>query len=393
VQVFQIHGELYHLHGPLETAPGAAPRYAQLYFYDPAYAAAARSRTNPQLDLVILQGLTEMLYEIGNPYIHVYHTARERLRSCSAEVPARVLLSPQLQLTLKTGADRRRENLPTSDELAVIIPDAAADAPVREIVLAARGGQDGSRYQRISSAHAAYMPLHYVLLFPKGDPGWHPGLQLRNQAGQRVRERITQRAYYRFYLHPRGGQTTVPFAFYRLFQQYIVDIWALCDQSTLDWIRFNQKQLRADVYSGVADAIAHDDADAAALGRRIVLPSSFLGGPRFIGQCYQDSMAIVRKLGRPSLFITFTANPRWPEIQRELREGETGLNQPDLVVRVFHIKVRELLQDLYQQQIFGRFLGCVWTIEYQKRGLPHLHLLLFLHPDDRERYLDPANVD
>ena len=129
---------------------------------------------------MILQGLIEMLYEISNLYIHVYHTARERLRSCSAKVPARVLLSPQLQLTLETGANRRRENLPTSDELAVIIPDAAADVKVREIVLAARGGQDGSRYQRISSAHAAYMPLHYVLLFPKGDPGWHPGLQLRN---------------------------------------------------------------------------------------------------------------------------------------------------------------------------------------------------------------------
>ena len=176
----------------------------------------------------------------------------------------------------------------------------------------------------------------------------------------------------------------MPFAFYRLFQQYIVDIWALCDQSTLDWIRFNQKQLRADVYSGVADAIAHDDADAAALGRRIVLPSSFLGGPQFIRQCYQDSMAIVRKLGRLSLFIMFTANLQWPEIQRELREGETGLNRPDLVVRVFHIKVRELLQDLRQRQIFGRFLGCVWTIKYQKRGLPHLHLLLFLHPNDRK---------
>jgi len=195
-----------------------APRYAQLYFYDPAYAAAARSRTNLQLDLVILQGLTEMLYEIGNPYIHVYCTARERLHSCSAEVPARVLLGPQLQLTLKTGPNRRRENLPTSDELAVIIPDAAAaDVNVREIVLAARSGLGESCYQQISSAHAVYMLLHYVLLFPNSDPGWHPGLQLRNRAGQRVRERLTQRAYYWFHLHPRGGQMTVPFAFYRLF--------------------------------------------------------------------------------------------------------------------------------------------------------------------------------
>ena len=89
---------------------------------------------------MILQGLTEMLYEIGNLYIHVYHTAHERLRSCSAEVPACVLLSPQLQLTLETGANRRRENLPTSDKLAMIIPDAAADALVCKIVLAACGG-------------------------------------------------------------------------------------------------------------------------------------------------------------------------------------------------------------------------------------------------------------
>ena len=158
-----------------------------------------------------------MLYKISNLYIYIYYTACKQLCSCSTKVPARVLLSLQLQLTLETGPNHRRENLPTSDELAVIIPDAAADAPVCEIVLAARGGQDGSCYQQISSAHAAYMPLHYVLLFPKGDPGWHPGLQLRNQARQRVRERITQRAYYWFYLHLRGGQIMVPFAFYRLF--------------------------------------------------------------------------------------------------------------------------------------------------------------------------------
>ena len=104
-------------------------------------------------------------------------------------------------------------------------------------------------------------------------------------------------------------------------------------------------------------------------------------------------MAIMQKLGYLSLFIMFTANPRWPEIQQELRKGETGLNRPDLVVRVFHIKVRELLQDLRRRQIFGRFLGCVWTIEYQKQGLPHLYLLLFLYPNNCKQYLNPANVN
>ena len=69
-----------------------------------------------------------MLYKISNLYIYIYYTACKQLYLYSTKVPARVLLSLQLQLTLKTGADHHRENLPTSNKLAVIIPDAAADA-------------------------------------------------------------------------------------------------------------------------------------------------------------------------------------------------------------------------------------------------------------------------
>jgi Helitron helicase-like domain at N-terminus len=58
---------------------------------------------------------------------------------------------------------------------------------------------------------------------------------------------------------------------------------------------------------------------------------------------------------------------------------------------VFHLKVKELLKDLKQRNVFGRYLGHVWTIEYQKWGLPHIHLLLFLHPDDR--FLDAIRID
>ena len=104
-------------------------------------------------------------------------------------------------------------------------------------------------------------------------------------------------------------------------------------------------------------------------------------------------MAIVCKYGRPSLFITFTANPKWDEITRELLPGQTAADRPDLVARVFRIKVTHFLHDLKRKQIFGRYCGCVWTIEYQKRGLPYMHLLLFLHPHDRNRLLDPAVIN
>jgi hypothetical protein len=54
----------------------------------------------------------------------------------------------------------------------------------------------------------------------------------------------------------------------------------------------------------------------------VVLPATFAGSPRDMNQLYQDSMALVRKFGKPDLFITMTCNSNWPEILHELRVGE-----------------------------------------------------------------------
>ncbi|KZS92818.1 hypothetical protein SISNIDRAFT_402728, partial [Sistotremastrum niveocremeum HHB9708] len=78
-----------------------------------------------------------------------------------------------------------------------------------------------------------------------------------------------------------------------------------------------------------------------------------------------------------------TANPNWPEILAELLPGQTVYDQPDLVSRVFHMKKNAVLRDIYTLGIFGRVVAHVYVIEFQKRGLPHMHLLIFLHHDDR----------
>jgi hypothetical protein len=94
-------------------------------------------------------------------------------------------------------------------------------------------------------------------------------------------------------------------------------------------------------------------------------------------QLFQDSMAIVRYHGKPTFFITFTASPHWPEITRNLLAGQQPADRPDLIARVFRLKVKELLADL-KGGLFGPYQAHVYTIEYQKRGLPHIHLLLWL---------------
>ena len=45
-------------------------------------------------------------------------------------------------------------------------------------------------------------------------------------------------------------------------------------------------------------------------------------------------------------FITFTANPKCDEITRELLPGQQATDRPELVARVFRLKVKELLDDV-----------------------------------------------
>ena len=126
------------------------------------------------------------------------------------------------------------------------------------------------------------MPSHYTLLFPHGDMGWHWALKLKNGT-----DRLKQRVYYRFRLHQRDNEYPVIFKAKRLFQQYLVDIWAVCDQNKLDWFRNNQKKIRADLYGGLEDALLREDVDLRSMGR-LILPSNFVGGPRFMAKCKAD---------------------------------------------------------------------------------------------------------
>ena len=48
---------------------------------------------------------------------------------------------------------------------------------------------------------------------------------------------------------------------------------------------------------------------------------------------YQDAMAVIRKNGKPDLFITFTCNPKWREIQESMLQGQDVNNRPDIVTR------------------------------------------------------------
>ena len=137
------------------------------------------------------------------------------------------------------------------------------------------------------------------------------------------------------------------------------------------------------------DAVDADDERNA--GKKVILPPTVYGSPRWYTEAFQDAMALVRKFGKPDLFVTMTTNPNWPEIQESLFPGETPADRPDITARVFNTKHKELLDELVHHQALGKVLAYSSMKEDQKRGLPHAHILCIMAPDDKPR--SPSDID
>ena len=175
----------------------------------------------------------------------------------------------------------------------------------------------------------------------------------------------------------------------------------MIESNRLNFFRYNQKKLYIECYKGIVDHVARSVSNnpinynnSERLGNVFVLSSTYLGSPRNMHQNYQDAMAIVRAIGRLGLFITMTRIPNWPELQRIISKfqiGTTCNHIPNITVRLFYSKLRALLSDVVSGKIFGKILAHVYTIEFQKLGLPHAHMLFVL--DYKYKLTSPDTID
>jgi hypothetical protein len=157
------------------------------------------------------------------------------------------------------------------------------------------------------------------------------------------------------------------------------------------YIAKNQNKLRAEYLQGIFDAVEKGLTHGEQVGKITLLPSRHVGSKRYMIQNYQDGIAICREYGPPDLFITFTCNTKWAEITLAILEGEQANDRADIIVCVFHMKLDELLEDIYSKKIFGETLAILYYVEFQKRGLPHVHILLWL--DKRQCQITPEIID
>ncbi|XP_045027172.1 uncharacterized protein LOC123470685 [Daphnia magna] len=99
-------------------------------------------------------------------------------------------------------------------------------------------------------------------------------------------------------------------------------------------------------------------------------------------QAYQDAMAICSKFGNPVFFLTFTA------VAANIPSHLSAPDRPDIIARVFQQKKIELVNDIEKRQMLGFATARIHVIEFQKRGLPHCHMLICI--DERDA---PATVE
>ena len=391
-RVVTIHGQAYHLTAAQEAPQGMPPQYAQLYTLETNAAMQERVNDprNHNLRPEIMQLLQDELLAV-NPYARQYHNMghileRERQLVPASNQPVRPV---KMIIATRPFQDRQYANRTTTEIAAVYVGnDGAAPNPADRDLEVYPAQPNAPNTVKIKATSPNADPMTYPLLFFHGEMGWSVDIQ-RNvvpnerQQGARRRARLSLNEFYAFRIAVRNNFSTIHLS-RLLLQQYLVYAFTKIEGNELAYIRTHQQQLRVESYQGLMDHIERRaQAEDVNVGRIVILPSSFDGSQRNMYQKYQDAMTIVTKHGKPDIVLTMTANPKWPEIQDNLLPHQTASDRPDIVSRVFNLKLKELLDDLLERHILGHVTAFVYTIEFQKRGLPHAHLILFLADADK----------
>ena len=256
-----------------------------------------------------------------------------------------------------------------------------SDISPRSLVISRRSGRD----QYIPTISRLWEPLTYPLFFPSGTLGWGLVGSFENPTGQFNEADFDAPTTQIWFYHARLLREERFRIFGRLTNEYILDMFTRELECRLHYIRSNQSRLRS---------LEHDAAlmaeESVEESENIYLPASFLGSKRWVSNQIADSLAIAAIYGPPTFFLTFTCNSDWPEIQSQLLPGQNFTDIPVVVCRVFKQKLSRLMSAL--RTMFpnaGHLLYSITSIEFQKRGLPHAHILLKYAQD----CLSPEHID
>ncbi|SCZ97908.1 BZ3500_MvSof-1268-A1-R1_Chr3-3g06449 [Microbotryum saponariae] len=227
-------------------------------------------------------------------------------------------------------------------------------------------------YQVVSSLHPSAMPLRYPLLFPAGEDDFLPNIPLcsSNQAGSPLADEededeeegdeengdgeLSRSQFFAYYLHKRDEYFSIPHCTQRAFLVFVMTDTPRSRPIDSTYLQLDQENLHLTTGQGIISLTSDQ------VGCSVILGSTFKNRPRENTQRYQDAMTCVVKYGKPSLFITVTCNPEWPEIKAALGPNDQACNRPDLIARVFEAKLNRLCDNGFGNKQRAGCLGDEW---------------------------------
>ncbi|XP_071723351.1 uncharacterized protein [Rutidosis leptorrhynchoides] len=335
--------------GSLIPNEGKDPQFAQLYIFDTQNELSNRvNAVQPDVDESdavdnnIVKLLIAMFDEV-NPIVKTFRMAKDKMDNGETE-------TLRIRLKANRRTDGRQYNLPTASEIAgLIVGDFSADLSSRDLIIQSHD----NNLQHVSEIHPLLMALQYPLLFPHGEDGYHPDIPLvmLDPTKSYARKTVSMKEFYAYGFMHRYDSNPALLCGGRLLQQYGVDAYSCIERERLLWIRLYQEKLRMDILSGIEDSYSRGD----------TMGSQFVGNMDF-----------------PHLFLTFTCNSKWSEITEAFKDtvDTNAEDKPDIVSRIFWMKLRALRDDIKKKKNLWK--SYMHVIEFQKRGLPHAHMVIWL---------------
>ncbi|KAL4196756.1 hypothetical protein AMTRI_Chr04g184750 [Amborella trichopoda] len=136
------------------------------------------------------------------------------------------------------------------------------------------------------------------------------------------------------------GESNIILRIEWLLQQYLVDLYVKMRHLAFRFFKDNQQKLRTECYQSLHDAIVDGEVRAHKVGKRVILPTSFI-------------------------------------------DIAVAYNRPDLTTRLFSAKLEDLKKYVIKGILLGKVTAHVYVIEFQKKGLPQAHMVLIMATNDK----------
>ncbi|GKC03333.1 hypothetical protein Tco_0994943 [Tanacetum coccineum] len=342
--VFQISGQIYHWIGSLCLEEGHHPRFLQLYIHDTQdelnnrmyhFGGPNEGTLNPEIVKVLIYVLDE-----HNDLVQLFRTVRDRCNDGGI---------PRFKIRLYNMGGVRGYELPTSDILGGIVFESGSKSRTDfDMIIEFRGGPP----QRINKLHQSYMSLQFPLLFIFGEPGFYPELTLK----------------------PRDGK-------------------GKGKKSRLDYIRKHHNDLRLDYLSGLYDVVSRGDCEGITAGLKIMLPSTFTGGPSFaeIPDPLKDprgyKVVTYLMMHGPCGVANLGPDRILAKVSRSIREASTSTT-------INNVQINEI-QDYFDGRFICLFEACWRIYDFPIHSREPAVQILNVHLEDIQRvsFLERDRLD